>query len=301
MRTRTNAAIFGRRPSVIADPGSEHSNLGKRKRANLEADGHGNAKLQEYLEVMQLPSKCRIWANEDSAAVKAPNGRGARPTLQVIDESKNDKDYENPPKKLTKPRTEEAGGNLLQKIRPTSTADVSRNMNPIFGEGVLLPSLAPPPPSDEDWLRSRSSRLLDLVEDDDTSVSKIEPAQDDGEEAERTVISESSMTEKVKDPTGQADEEITNDSSTFGTPLDPNASGRLFVRNLPYTATDEEIKSHFESIRHNSIIEVSLTETSCVCFHSSFDLVMNILIGTTYVYHMMLPGRVFSRCFFNLT
>ena len=212
---------------------------------------------------MQPPSKSRIWANEDSIVTKTPTSHAPSSLLQVINEGKNDKDYENVPRKSTKPRmTEEISGNLPRNSISTSTADVSSNMISIVDEVLKPPVRAPPPPSDEDWLRSRTSRLLDLVEDDDTLVSKIELARDEEKEAERVVTSESSVSKKVKDQGGQEDEEPKGGSST---PMNPrsdtsNTSGRLFVRNLPYTATEEDLKRHFESDGHTSITEVSLAE-----------------------------------------
>lgn len=274
MRSQNRSANPGRgRLSNVSDRGSENPNLGKRKRADLEVDNHKNTKLQEYLEVMQLPSKSRIWSNEDSIVTKAPSGRARSPPRPVIDECKNDKDYENAPKKPTKRcMTEEVGGDLLLNSKSSSSADVSINMNPIVIEE--LPVCAPPPPTDEDWLRSRTTRLLDLVDGDEALASTVERARDDENEAEGAVISGSSMNKEVKDPSVQTDEEIKSSFSTCDTPLNPindinNASGRLFVRNLSYTATEDDLKKHFESNGHSSIIEVSLAEIPQSWIHFS--------------------------------
>lgn len=263
MRSRNDAANYGHgRPPVV--PGTENLNLGKRKHAELETDNHGNAKLQEYLEVMQPPSKSRIWANEDSKVIKATNRRAPSPPLLVVDEGENDKDYEMVPKKPTKPSIlEEVGGEQPLNSKSTRTTDASTNMNSIVDEALQLPVRTPPPPSDGDWLRLRTSRLLDLVKDDDAN----ELARDEEKKAERGVISESSMNKKFKDPSIHAGEVTNIGSSIPVAPLNfskdtSNASGRLFVRNLPYTATEEDLKRHFESNGPASIIEVSLTEIS---------------------------------------
>lgn len=181
-----------------------------------------------------------------------------------MDEGENDKDYEMVPKKPTKPSIlEEVGGEQPLNSESTRTTDASTSMNSIGDEALQLPVRPHPPLSDEDWLRLRTSRLLDLVKDDDAN----ELARDEEKKAERAVISESSMNKKVKDPSIHAGEVIKNGSSTSVTPLNPrtdasDASGRLFVRNLPYTATEEDLKRHFESNGPTSIIEVSLTEIS---------------------------------------
>lgn len=233
--------------------------MGKRKRADMEADNLETAKLQEYLKVMQPRSKSRIWANEESIVTNAPNECVPSAPSQVIDQSKNDKDYGNIPKMATKPRmTEQAGGELPLNSKFISEADVFTNRSLIVDEVLQLPVHAPPP-SDEDWLRSRTSKLLDLVEDGDAKVDKI---------AERAVNPESSMNKKVEDSSIQADETRCGSAISVA-PLKSrddtsNASGRLFVRNLPYTATEEELKGHFESLGPTSIIEVSLAENSQV-------------------------------------
>lgn len=267
LRSQNHSTNPGRgRTSIVSDHGSENRNLGKRKRADLEADNHKNTKLQEYLEVMQLPSKSRIWSNEDSIVTNAPSGRARSPPLPVIDKCKDDNDYKNAPKKPTKHcMTEEVGGDLLLNSKSSSTADVTINMNPIVIEE--LPVRAPPPPTDEDWLRSRTTRLLDLVDGDEALASTVERARDDENEAERAVISGSLMNKEVKDPSVQTDEEIKSGSSTCDTPLNPindinNTSGRLFVRNLSYTATEDDLKKHLESNGHSSIIEVHVSKDS---------------------------------------
>lgn len=210
---------------------------------------------------MQPPSKSRIWANQDSVVTKSPDGRALSPPLQVMVEGKNNNDYENVPKKLTKARmTEEVGGRLPLISKSTSSAEVSTSMNPIVDEVLQLPVCAPPP-SDEDWLRSHTSRLLDIIKYDDALVSTTELGQDEEKGAERADISESLMN-NVKDPSVQADEERKSGCSTSVKPWDPrndtsNTSGRLFVRNLSYIATEEDLKRHLESNGPTSIIEVS--------------------------------------------
>lgn len=211
---------------------------------------------------MQPPSKSRIWANEYSTVTKAPDGHALSLPLQVVVEGKNNNDYENVAKKPTKPRmTEEVGGRLPLNSTSTSFVEVSTSMNPIVDEVLQLPFCAPSP-SDEDWLRSHTSRLLDLAKDDDALVSRIELGQDAEKAAERADISESSVNTKFKDPSVQADEEFESGASTSVKLLDPrndtsNTSGRLFVRNLSYTATEEDLKRHLESNGPTSIIEVS--------------------------------------------
>jgi len=57
-------------------------------------------------------------------------------------------------------------------------------------------------------------------------------------------------------------------------------NGRLFVRNLPYTATEDDLREHFQPF--GALEEVRL-EISYFLF-GLFSFMMNIQIGTAYAY-----------------
>lgn len=106
--------------------------------------------------------------------------------------------------------------------------------------------------SDSDWLRSRTSRLLGLLDDDDDDVQsrndddrQLSKLSSTHRAATSSPISGASSIQNGGDATeSQAilDESLNQAAET------PNTAeeGRLFVRNLTYTATEEDLRGHFE-------------------------------------------------------
>lgn len=82
-------------------------------------------------------------------------------------------------------------------------------------------------PADLDWLRGRTSRTLDLLDPDEVRIRQDE---DD---------------DPAEDAVEQVQEEADNDSNTNDTVATvPNA--RLFLRNLAFSITEQDLRRHFE-------------------------------------------------------
>jgi len=158
--------------------------------------------------------------------------------------------------------------------KPQSTAGVS---------GGPAPNLDPPAQkesaeaqgdkSDMDWMRSRTSRLLGLVEDDDDDddeerpitqqISGGKPAVTSTPTAALAVNDTSDSRNKVLHPTEDSSQEEetaeAEDDAILG-------SGRLFLRNLAYSVTEEEIREllapdgDIQEVRvHNPSVIISST------------------------------------------
>lgn len=260
MKQRVDAANKGSGiPSGIDEHDKQNANPGKRKRADLVHDDDGDARLQEYLEVMQPPSKSKIWANEDSLKTKIGTGQVSTSSTQLLGVSQQAKEYEHVPKKIKSfPIVQEVDESLHPNSASTTTTNDFTNPSPLVKE-THLPQSTAPPPSDEDWQRSRTSRLLGLIEAED-APDVVAPLKRNEEKlaAERPSIPQKLLEENVS---------LQNQEVEGRTSVDPMndtrpASGRLFVRNLSYTATEEEIKMHFESNARVSIVEVRLSISS---------------------------------------
>ena len=284
-------------PSVVADHGLEKSSLGKRKRVDLKGE---NAKLQEYLEVMQPPSKSRIWANEDLARSKTKNDHPLSPAPQRVEEIQKDEEYEFVPKKPQKSRMFKEDSEPFEEVEISpQTLDISASITPSPAEKIETPEVAGPRSSDEDWLRSRTNRLLGLVEDKDILVSANELTRDKVEISEGSINATRLLNGRLLDPSSQTDErtEVTRESIP-NTPLDISnelsaASRRLFVRNLSYTTTEEDLRRHFEGAEPNSIVEVSRMNFPPEMLQV-YDLVNDEYPDRdSLCMHMMLTGRVF--------
>jgi multiple RNA-binding domain-containing protein 1 len=107
------------------------------------------------------------------------------------------------------------------------------------------------PLTDADWLRSRTNRVLDLVEDDEQpspDVSAPPPApkpaasQEAFEQpAEATQIEEQPNAQVSAVPTSSEVEKIRD-------------TGRLYLRNLHFDVTEDELRAHFS--KYGSLEEV---------------------------------------------
>ena len=240
MKQRVDSSDFSNRaPSGVDELDIQNPNPRKRKRADLKYDDHNDDRLNEYLEVMQPPSKSKIWANEDSPKVKAGTVHISNPP-QSLDESQQNEEYEHVSNKTENlPIVQDIDESLRESGASATNTNGFTNPAPLVEENTRLPQSRAPPPSDEDWLRSRTSRLLGLVEADDTSVIRDE---------EKLAAGRPSIPQKLL---------IENVSRREADPKDDaRAACRLFVRNLPYTATEEELKRHFDSNGRVSLVEV---------------------------------------------
>jgi len=116
---------------------------------------------------------------------------------------------------------------------------------------------------DDDWLRSRTSRLLDLLEPEDLPIASAEPLANPTEPLAHASAPPNS------DAVPELDPEVdpaNHDGECNETP-DPTmeairTNGRLFVRNLPYSATEEDLRRHFEP--YGSLEDVRQTISLCL-------------------------------------
>ena len=271
---------------------AQHHGKKKRKLEGI-ADNAGKAKLQEFLEVMQPPSKSKVWENQDAAIAQI----SAQPVLKaenmVIREARTNDVYERVPKRRKKKRENEEENVVLPEHpepadMPSPDASTNPNNHNPSQEATQEPLTKPLAASDADWLRSRTSRLLGLVDDDDVQPTALP------EDAAMEKIGLPQIPELVKDvsasgASNQADKELEVQEPILEN--EPAGNERLFVRNLTYTATEEDLRKHFEDGDLGTVEEVSPPLHDYFLFDRIF--VMNILIGTAYAMHVMSPGRVF--------
>lgn len=119
---------------------------------------------------------------------------------------------------------------------------------------------------DNDWLRAKTSRVLDLVDS----------------ELEAYIAEAPEPSGQSNNSSGNPKDEETEELSTSGTPgpepspeQNPSSAERLFVRNLPYTANQTEIENLFSKFGQ-------LKEVRCPPNCMMFDFHDEHLIGTAY-------------------
>lgn len=148
--------------------------------------------------------------------------------------------------------------------------------------------------TDDDWLRSRTNRLLDLVDPDDLPAQQAPGPEERPPQQETENSSEEVTHDEVEDAT-TGEEMTTGDAAVDAI----SKTSRLFVRNLPFSVTEEDIRDAFEEF--GSLQEV---RDDCLSFFSSPGVRRDPRrydepqIGTAYtsVYDETL-GENFSRCF----
>ena len=227
------------------------------------------SKLQEYLQVMRAPSKSNTWQNQDQNTLAnevMPEVMYKDPAFQGTN---SEDEYEPILKKKKKRKTErqlEADRAKLPSPPDTPAEKNYGSQDPrseAAGSNGKLED-ASKATSDADWLRSRTSRLLGLVDEDDALEAGAEENEKPLMSAAET--SQISSQGKLQDTAaGDQLEEDIEDADTLATKTAAEethtlTSGRLFVRNLTYTATEEDLQAHFEDHGYRGLEEVGLSQ-----------------------------------------
>jgi multiple RNA-binding domain-containing protein 1 len=159
--------------------------------------------------------------------------------MQAIEvpEAESDGEYEAVPKKPRKTSPPKA------TIQTELVAVSSIMERPTEGdEAVVAP--AAPDATDDDWLRNRTNRLLDLVDPEELVHSRVEA------NANESTVAETTTDEPVtnEEPSIEEEEfEGFEDEKPDPVIEAIKSNGRLFVRNLPYIASEEDLREHFET------------------------------------------------------
>ncbi|KXX80433.1 Multiple RNA-binding domain-containing protein 1 [Madurella mycetomatis] len=217
------------------DP-TEDANPKKRKR---QAPDEADPKLQEYLEVMGHTTK-KPRGKEAVGGIIQSDMTSAVPPA-VLEAGESDDEYEDiPARPLKTPvRTDPTHAGTL--AAPLEDGEPAMPAPP--GEPAREAPRVPADATDDDWLRSRTSRLLDLVDPDDPEFSarSAPPVPD--------AVPASEMQEQSDDgPAANADEP--NEATSKGESHEDDVAlvlktSRLFLRNLSYTVTEDDIREHF--------------------------------------------------------
>ncbi|OCK84529.1 RNA-binding domain-containing protein [Lepidopterella palustris CBS 459.81] len=239
----------------------------KRKRPGLENENVGSdPKLKEFLEVMQNPSKAKTWGNEYGQATDA--------TVHVVEEKvdgvnlqegDSDTEYQVVSKKK-KHLTETSKTNLTngENTVPNSNSPPAQDKLALNEEDDGVQQFPDPsiqnggPVSDNDWLRSRTSRLLGLEDDEDDKVqagnrsdekfSNHDSAVDEIPKKANTLTEHSTEELEDQDPVNEG----SGDADEYAI----RATRRLFLRNLNYHVAEDDLRKHFSSF--SSLQEVHI-------------------------------------------
>lgn len=232
----------------------------KRKRAEVEQD----PKLKEFLEVYQPPSKTNIWTNGDLQQGQISTATENVVPEVVVPEDESDGEYQVISKK---PRIVETPAKVSEDELATATqatpvpVTITGNVNTSSGEAMDVDaetSAERGAVSDADWLRSRTNRVLELVEDDQEP-----PAAAPTPAVEALVPLEPAVScpeHQAAPEEPKAEVHAAKEQPLDATSLEENMireTGRLYLRNLHYEVTEDELREQFS--KHGPLEEVSRT------------------------------------------
>jgi multiple RNA-binding domain-containing protein 1 len=281
-------------------------NDSKTKKRKREVIDEADPKLQEYLSVMLPASKA---AKKDSMGDKQDAENTPRAEEQESDDEYEDIPSRKPgePGQATRQSPTGKPGTSKVEIADTIARDSSaslpqdsKDLEPVLPAAAAAPSTTVDA-TDDDWLRSRTNRLLDLVDEDHVAPDKptlsshSQPVPADSEREEEQEQEQNPQRDHV-DVT-RADvppaQPTTKGQDKDAILEDIHRTRRLFLRNLPYSATEDELRSHFE--KYGEVEEVGSLPVALVS--QQFPM-MNPDRDSLYLWYLMRKqDQYFSRCF----
>lgn len=248
----------GKTPTSLKDASQDVHNSEKSGTAqNSGETAPENPKLQEFLAVMKPASKKRAWDHEaDDEQVQQEEEIKLSEGL----EDKDDSEYE---ELVTRSKRQKRVDSTTTKSKVTidevqeevplkASTGVREEADP---SAEAEADTTPRPVSDSDWARSKTSRLLGLVDDDDNDGNDVATTQIEKSGHD----SASSEYEAVQEPSPEAAELAQPQKAEPGDALAAvdavRASMRLFLRNLSYNVKAQDLESEF--LQYGNIEEVS--------------------------------------------
>ena len=235
-------------------------------------DCNEGIKFEEYLGVMQPPNKANRLANERNATTQKTTVTRTIDADQKFKEGRSDEecitaqDAKHPRILFGSPAHAARGRDLSVPLpREPSHADFHTLET---AQGEKITDQLKPAASDEEWRRSRTARTLDLVVygGDDGAVSISATPTSPANSRSSVPPPEHAMVKWTSNASVQTDTghlcKVQVENDLLGQDKENSHTRRLFVRNLPYSITEDEIRRVFECRNHGMIEEVSLTKQS---------------------------------------
>lgn len=234
------------------------------KRKRDEAELAQDPKLKEFLQVYQPPSKSNVWTNGDIQSDNAVTVADEAPQVVDVAEDESDDDYQviaKKPKTVDEapPAVNTSALPAISGHRPSTDVTTEEPVQQVEGmEGVEENTdVERGPVTDADWLRSRTNRVLDFVEDDEPALSTSQPqTRPASAPAPAPISAQASTTGPVAQPDEPEQEEAPPEEVPTSAEVEKiRDTGRLYLRNLHYEVTEDELRQHFA--KYGSLEEVS--------------------------------------------
>jgi len=251
-------------PNAPASEIEQAEDWNPKKRKREEPAEEGDPKLREFLEVMGHPSKKLREQDVPSAELQSE-------PVATIAGGESDDEYDDVAVRK-KSQSDGTVGHNIPPAAPAVTAELPIGAPP---PDVLKVPAPPPVPADatnDDWLRSRTNRLLDLAEPGEpqfpirpvlsTPAAATAPKAEEQSPEGNAVLSKPDKAgdASVKDKGAKQHESIEDAIATI------NKTRRLFLRNLSYTITEDDLREHFS---HFGALEEVCVHLFCLTFFAN--------------------------------
>ncbi|KAE8149680.1 multiple RNA-binding domain-containing protein 1 [Aspergillus avenaceus] len=266
-------AIASRKYAKHDDPDAAGESTLKRKRDGENAPQ--DAKLQEYLSVMQHSSHTKTWANDDAVPNAVSNETPAEKPSEEADDAAQELTFAQRKKaKLAETSGEDPYAPKPEEPEPMVVDASGQDATEQTGQEESAPAEEQEAVSDADWLRSKTSRLLGLLDEDEQAEFDSTPKT-----APSTEVAEAKSDTEDAAPAVPQTEETDEQKAVTAPAVDTNIenirlSARLFVRNLAYDTKEPDLEPLFSS--HGRIDEI----------HVAFDTRSSTSKGFAYVQYV---------------
>ncbi|KAL8381408.1 hypothetical protein RB595_005602 [Gaeumannomyces hyphopodioides] len=239
-QTDTPSLLPGASQQQAPEDGQPDTKPKKRKREDLDLS---DPRLKEYMETMQSAAKL------DGVMAETPVPELPSEKAIAALDGESDDEYEEILARPAKRAAVETSVGRAPRPDAASEAALEAQVQTLPGHPDSDTGPRDAAATDDDWLRSRTNRLLDLVDADDPEAvpapqavaSPLPPASsaEAGDDAAQPTEIEQPLNNRRMAPV--------SDKDRAGDALDLlRKTSRLFVRNLPYSATEDDLRSHFE-------------------------------------------------------
>ncbi|EME83400.1 uncharacterized protein MYCFIDRAFT_164576, partial [Pseudocercospora fijiensis CIRAD86] len=243
----------------------------KRKSVSETKEKESDPKLKEFLDAYKPKSKKREWEAEaaqvDSNSHSAEGQAIDSQSMALVDahDGASDDEYENVPKKTKRAKLESETPTAAAPEVTSVTPNVSDDWEGFDNEADAeerIETEAQAPVSDMDWIRSKTSRTLGLLDDEEEqdNAARATPKDDIVASTPDPVpVPEDEPISVIPTPPAKDDGSqppVDKDIESVRTTM------RLFVRNLPYDVQRDDLEAEFEPFGNLEEVHIPLDKKS---------------------------------------
>ncbi|POS80467.1 RNA recognition domain-containing protein [Diaporthe helianthi] len=243
--------IQNKLPTPEPEPKAKEDDANGKKRKREGVD-ESDPKLKEYLDMMR-PGQTT--SSKLEGIYGQQSGEQKDVDMAVPVDAESDDEYETIPAKKPKHREEAVEeAPATQAHAPAPVVDLPQDVDQDMPDAT-----GPADATDDDWLRTRTNRLLDLVDPDDQSALPRAPAPPTHSSVATSGPSPPAKMELERAPSEAPSEPAVEKTDEESATEQVLRTGRLFVRNLPFKATEAELSKHFKKYGETEEVHIPVS------------------------------------------